>query len=72
MPFGEYKVLSNITPNFKQGENVGVLGLNGAGKTTYMNLLTVALQQKRVQADCYHIAREEPTTGRNGEVISNS
>ena len=38
--YGEKKVLSDINFSIKEGEVVGLLGLNGAGKSTTMNILT--------------------------------
>ncbi|MGI5976639.1 MAG: ABC transporter ATP-binding protein [Candidatus Limivicinus sp.] len=38
--YGEKLVLSDISFSIKEGEVVGLLGLNGAGKSTTMNILT--------------------------------
>ena len=38
--YGEKKVLSDISFSIREGEIVGLLGLNGAGKSTTMNILT--------------------------------
>ncbi len=37
--FGKNKVLRKITLNFKKGEIHCLLGHNGAGKSTFINLL---------------------------------
>jgi ABC-type multidrug transport system fused ATPase/permease subunit len=39
-PGSERKILDNISCNFKQGEEVAIVGLNGAGKTTLLRLIT--------------------------------
>ena len=38
--FGSVKALQNVTFEIKRGEVVGFLGVNGAGKTTMMRLIT--------------------------------
>jgi ABC-2 type transport system ATP-binding protein len=37
--FSEHVVLNNISMNFEQGQVHGIVGLNGAGKTTFFNAL---------------------------------
>ena len=37
--FGEKKILQGFDYTFKKGERVGVIGKNGAGKSTFINLL---------------------------------
>lgn len=37
--FGEYTALDGLSFAVKEGESLGLLGVNGAGKTTAMNLL---------------------------------
>lgn len=38
-PDGEFDVLENVSLNIKEGENVGIIGKTGAGKTTLVDLL---------------------------------
>ena len=38
--YGAKKVLSNLSFKCKKGEVIGLLGLNGAGKTSLMKVLT--------------------------------
>lgn len=38
--YGEKEVLSDVSFSIREGEVVGLLGLNGAGKSTTMNILT--------------------------------
>jgi ABC transport system ATP-binding/permease protein len=38
--FGSKKVLTNFTYKFKKGERVGVVGVNGAGKSSFVKVLT--------------------------------
>jgi len=38
--FGENVILNSFSYKFKKGERVGVVGRNGAGKTTFLKLLT--------------------------------
>ena len=37
--FGETKILNNFSYHFKRKERVGIVGQNGAGKTTFLNLI---------------------------------
>ena len=40
LSFGIQEVFSNININIGKNEKVGVVGVNGAGKTTFFNILT--------------------------------
>ncbi len=42
--FGEKKILDQFTYTFKRKERVGLVGANGAGKSTFLNLITENLQ----------------------------
>ena len=42
--YGERCILQHFTYNFAPGEKVGIVGSNGIGKSTFLNLLTGALQ----------------------------
>jgi ABC-2 type transport system ATP-binding protein len=42
--FGEHVVLNNICMNFLEGHVHGIVGLNGAGKTTFFNALAKTLK----------------------------
>ena len=42
--FNDHAVLKNITIDFEEGLVQGVVGLNGAGKTTYFNVLAKMLK----------------------------
>lgn len=38
--FGDLKILDKFDYNFKRGERIGIIGKNGSGKSTFLNLLT--------------------------------
>ncbi|KAF2519434.1 ABC-F family ATP-binding cassette domain-containing protein [Flavobacterium salilacus subsp. salilacus] len=38
--FKEKTILDNFSFNFKKGERIGIIGKNGTGKSTFLNLLT--------------------------------
>ena len=42
--FGEKQVLNSISLKVKKGEIFGLLGPSGAGKTTFLNILTGQIQ----------------------------
>ena len=38
--YGVYKALQNVSLKFYEGETVSIVGPNGDGKTTFVNVLT--------------------------------
>jgi ATP-binding cassette subfamily F protein uup len=42
--FGDKQILNKFNYNFKKGERTGVIGKNGTGKTTFLNLLTGSIK----------------------------
>ena len=42
--FGERPMLARVSYKFTKGERVGIVGKNGAGKSTFLNLMTGVLQ----------------------------
>ncbi len=38
--YGEIKIVENFNYLFKKGERIGIIGKNGSGKTSFLNLLT--------------------------------
>lgn len=42
--FDDKPMLKNFSYNFNRAERIGIIGNNGSGKTTFLNLLTGALQ----------------------------
>jgi len=45
--FGAVTAASNINVSFAPGETVGIIGANGAGKTTFVNMITGYLKPTR-------------------------
>jgi branched-chain amino acid transport system ATP-binding protein len=45
--FGAVTAASNINVSFTAGETVGIIGANGAGKTTFVNMITGYLKPTR-------------------------
>jgi len=45
--YGSIKIVGNFSYTFKKGERIGLLGKNGVGKTTFLNLLTGKEQPDR-------------------------
>lgn len=44
--YGDTKILSEFSYNFKQNEKIGLIGGNGVGKTTLLNLITGKLTEQ--------------------------
>lgn len=42
--FGDKQLLHNFSYNFQPGDRLGIIGKNGTGKTTFLNILTGDLQ----------------------------
>ncbi len=42
--YGEKKVINPFTYQFRRGERIGLIGPNGSGKTTFLNLISDRLQ----------------------------
>ena len=42
--FGDKKLIENFTYKFKRKERVGIIGANGAGKSTFLELITKQMQ----------------------------
>ena len=38
--FGELNILNGFDYTFKKGERIGILGMNGVGKSTFLNIIT--------------------------------
>lgn len=57
--FAEHKVLDDISIDFQQKQVHGIVGLNGAGKTTFFNVLSTSLKA------------QTGTINFNGNLISN-
>jgi ATPase subunit of ABC transporter with duplicated ATPase domains len=38
--FGDHPILRGFDYTFKTGERIGIVGRNGTGKTTFLNLIT--------------------------------
>ncbi len=45
--FGDFKVIEDFSHVFKKGEKAGVVGLNGTGKSTLLNLIAGRMQPDR-------------------------
>ena len=44
--YGDFKAVDNLSFNVSKGEILGLLGVNGAGKTTFMRVI-LSLTEKR-------------------------
>ena len=44
MSYGDLKILSGFDYTFKNGERIGIIGKNGVGKSTFLNIITQSLK----------------------------
>lgn len=44
MSFGTQEIFNNITLNIGENEKVGIIGVNGAGKTTFFKIIIGSLE----------------------------
>jgi len=51
--FSDHKVLDDITIDFQQNQVYGIVGLNGAGKTTFFNVLSTTLKTQTGQINLH-------------------
>ena len=42
--YGDFKILSGFDYTFKNGERIGIIGENGVGKSTFLNIITQSLK----------------------------
>ncbi len=42
--YGDLKIVENFTYKFRRGESIGIVGNNGVGKSTFLNLLTKTIR----------------------------
>ena len=42
--YGSLRVINPFTYKFKQGERIGLIGINGSGKTTFLDIITESIQ----------------------------
>lgn len=50
--YGDYCTVNDFTYNFSRFEKIGIVGANGAGKSTFLNLLTGAIAPTSGTVDC--------------------
>lgn len=44
MSYGDLKILSGFDYTFKNGERIGIIGKNGVGKSTFLNIITQSIK----------------------------
>ncbi len=49
--YGDYCTIDNFTYNFARGEKIGLIGPNGVGKTTFLEVMTGSLQPSSGEID---------------------
>ena len=50
--FGENNLFEDFDYVFKRGERIGIIGKNGTGKSTFLNIITGSLKS-RFRESCY-------------------
>ncbi len=50
--YGDLKLITDFTYVFKKGDKIGIIGKNGTGKSTFLNILTGAIEVDKGDRDC--------------------
>ena len=58
--FGSLKAVDDLSLTIQQGEIFGLLGPNGSGKTTTINMIIYRYRQSSRQCRCYHQIHTAP------------
>ena len=45
--YGDLNLINSLTYKFQRGEKLGVVGKNGTGKSTFLNIITGNLQPRQ-------------------------
>ena len=57
--FGDRAIFRDVSFRLLKGEHIGLVGANGEGKSTFMNLITGRLQPDEGKIEC---AKKVPST----------
>ena len=50
--FGDRAIFENVSFRLLKGEHIGLIGANGEGKSTFMNIINAGRRQNRVGKEC--------------------
>ncbi|MFN0049208.1 MAG: ABC-F family ATP-binding cassette domain-containing protein [Cytophagales bacterium] len=50
--YGDLNLINDFTYVFKKGDKIGIIGKNGTGKSTFLNILTGAIEPDKGVRDC--------------------
>ena len=51
--FGERAIFNDVSFRLLKGEHIGLVGANGEGKSTFMNIVTGKLQPDEGKIECW-------------------
>ena len=51
--FGDRAIFNNVSFRLLKGEHIGLVGANGEGKSTFMNIVTGKLQPDEGSVPCW-------------------
>ena len=54
--FGDRAIFEDVSFRLLKGEHVGLIGANGEGKSTFMNIITRS-EERRVGKECLRLCR---------------
>ena len=67
--FGRYKAVNHVSMNVRKGDIYGFIGKNGAGKTTFMKMISGLLTPTEGSIELFGMVDENRKTGKEKNLL---